>query len=59
VTYLPVESNGRIQLDALKDAISSKTSVVSIMGVNNAIGVVLPLKDIGEVICLTQRRITY
>ena len=49
VTYLPVDSNGRIVLDDLRSAISKDTSIVSIMGVNNEIGVVQPLHEIGEI----------
>lgn len=48
VTYLPVQPNGLISLDALRAAIRPTTSLVSIMGVNNEIGVVQPLKQIGE-----------
>ena len=50
VTYLPVQPNGLISMDGLKAAIRPTTSLVSIMGVNNEIGVVQPLKQIGEVI---------
>lgn len=48
VTYLPVESNGIISMDALKQAIRPETGIVSIMGVNNEIGVIQPLKEIGQ-----------
>jgi cysteine desulfurase len=50
VTYLPVKSNGLIDLDTLRDAFTPQTSLVSIMGVNNEIGVVQPLREIGKVI---------
>jgi len=49
VTYLPVRQNGLIDLDELRAAVTEKTSVVSIMAVNNEIGVVQPLKEIGEI----------
>ncbi|MDZ3837254.1 MAG: IscS subfamily cysteine desulfurase [Rhodospirillales bacterium] len=49
VTYLPVQANGLIDLDQLRDAITDKTVLVSIMAVNNEIGVVQPLKAIGEI----------
>mmetsp|Transcript_43754 Transcript_43754/g.70055 ORF Transcript_43754/g.70055 Transcript_43754/m.70055 type:complete len:450 (-) Transcript_43754:791-2140(-) len=49
VTYLPVDENGLIDILALKDAIREDTSLVSVMGVNNEIGVVQPLKDIGAI----------
>jgi len=49
VTYLPVQANGLIDLDQLRDAITDKTVLVSIMAVNNEIGVIQPLKAIGEI----------
>lgn len=48
VTYLPVKQNGRICLEMLEKAMRKETSVVSIMSVNNEIGVIQPLKEIGE-----------
>ncbi len=48
VTYLPVEKNGLIDLDVLKDAMTEKTLLVSIMAVNNEIGVIQPLAEIGK-----------
>ena len=49
VTYLPVRDNGLIDLDELKAAITDKTLIVSIMAVNNEIGVIQPLKEIGAI----------
>ena len=49
VTFLDVEPNGIINLNKLKEAITDKTIMVSIMGVNNEIGVIQPLKEIGEI----------
>jgi cysteine desulfurase len=49
VTYLPVQENGLIDLNELKAAIRPDTSLVSVMGVHNEIGVVQPLKEIGEI----------
>lgn len=48
VTYLPVGSNGLINMDELKAAIRPDTMLVSIMTVNNEIGVIQPMKEIGE-----------
>ena len=48
VTYLPVLANGLIDLDLLKNSLTPQTSLVSIMGVNNEIGVLQPLKEIGK-----------
>jgi cysteine desulfurase len=49
VTYLPVQPNGLIDLDQLRDAITDKTVLVSIMAVNNEIGVIQPLSEIGKI----------
>lgn len=49
VTYLPVASNGLINLQQLSDAITEDTLLVSIMAVNNEIGVIQPLKEIGQI----------
>jgi cysteine desulfurase len=49
VTYLPVQKNGLIDLDALRAAITDKTVVVSVMAVNNEIGVIQPLAEIGKI----------
>jgi len=48
VTYLPVQKNGLIDLDDLRNAFTDKTILVSIMAVNNEIGVIQPLKEIGQ-----------
>jgi cysteine desulfurase len=47
VTYLPVQQNGLVDLAALEAAITPKTALVSIMAVNNEIGVIQPLAEIG------------
>lgn len=49
ITLLPVQHDGLIDLDELKKSITDKTILVSIMGVNNEIGVIQPLKEIGEI----------
>jgi cysteine desulfurase len=49
VTYLPVQKNGLIDLDVLRAAVTDKTVVVSIMAVNNEIGVIQPLAEIGKI----------
>jgi cysteine desulfurase len=48
VTYLPVQKNGIIDLALLEAAITAKTLIVSIMAVNNEIGVIQPLAQIGK-----------
>ncbi len=49
VTYLPVKSNGLVDLDLLKNSITDKTILVSIMMVNNEIGVIQPITEIGKI----------
>jgi len=49
VAYLPVQQNGLIDLDVLRAAVTDKTVVVSIMAVNNEIGVIQPLAEIGKI----------
>ncbi|APR99101.1 IscS subfamily cysteine desulfurase [Wolbachia endosymbiont of Folsomia candida] len=49
VTYLPVKQNGMIDLSKLEDAITDKTILISVMMVNNEIGVIQPVKEIGEI----------
>ncbi len=48
VTYLPVQKDGRIDLDDLKRAMDEKTILVSIMHANNEIGVLQPVREIGQ-----------
>jgi cysteine desulfurase len=49
VTYLPVRSDGLLDLDLLKNAIRTDTILVSIMAANNEIGVLQPLAEIGQI----------
>jgi len=49
VTYLPVQKDGRIDLDDLRRAITPKTILISIMYANNEIGVVQPIAEIGKI----------
>jgi cysteine desulfurase len=49
VTYLPVQKDGRIDLDDLKRAIDDKTILVSIMAANNEIGILQPIREIGAI----------
>uniref|UniRef100_A0A672SU84 Cysteine desulfurase n=1 Tax=Sinocyclocheilus grahami TaxID=75366 RepID=A0A672SU84_SINGR len=48
VTYLPVKNNGLIDLKQLQETIRPDTSLVSIMTINNEIGVKQPIKEIGH-----------
>lgn len=48
VTYLPVTSDGFIELPRLIDALSEKTILISIMAANNEIGTLQPIQEIGR-----------
>ena len=49
VTYLDVDDKGLVNLEELKNAITDKTILVSIMFANNEIGTIEPIKQIGEI----------
>jgi cysteine desulfurase len=49
VTLLPVGQGGLISLDRLRDALSDKTILVSVMMANNEIGVIQPIAEIGKI----------
>ena len=48
VTYLPVDKDGKISIEDLKNAIKKETILVSIMHVNNEIGTIQPIEEIGK-----------
>lgn len=47
VTYLPVDSDGKIDLAALEAAIKETTTLITIMAINNEIGTIQPIAEIG------------
>ena len=47
VTFLPVQKNGLVDLNELEKEITDKTALVSVMALNNEIGVIQPLAEIG------------
>src|SRR3984957_16715865 len=49
VTYLPVQKDGRIDLEDLSRALDDGTILVSIMAANNEIGVLQPVEEIGKI----------
>lgn len=49
ITYLPVQQNGLIDLQQLREAITDKTILISIMYASNEIGVVQPIQEIGKI----------
>lgn len=48
VTYLPVDTTGKIDIEAFKQAIKPSTCLVSIMHVNNEVGSIQPIQEIGK-----------
>ncbi|HUO78166.1 MAG TPA: cysteine desulfurase NifS [Thermodesulfovibrionales bacterium] len=57
VTFLPVDSLGRLDMDAFSRAVDDDTAVVSVMYANNETGVVFPVREMGEV--LRERKILF
>ena len=49
ITYLNVDENGLISLEELKNAITDKTILISVMFANNEIGTIQPIKEIGNI----------
>ena len=49
VTYLDVDEEGFVKIEDLKNAITDKTILVSVMFANNEIGTIEPIKEIGEI----------
>ena len=49
VTYLPVNNEGIVEAHTVKDFITKKTALVSIMWVNNETGAMFPIKEIAEI----------
>lgn len=57
VTFLPVDNQGRLNIDELRKSIDDDTLVVSVMYANNEVGNVFPVSEIGEI--LRERRILF
>ena len=49
ITRLPVEKTGLVNLDDLRDAITEKTVLITIMVANNEVGVIQPIAEIGAI----------
>ncbi len=49
VIYLPVDSNGLINPDNVKNAITEKTILISVMHANNEVGTIQPIAEIGKI----------
>jgi cysteine desulfurase len=50
VTYLPVDKEGRVSPEQVREAMTDKTILVALMLANNEIGTIHPIKEIGEVV---------
>ncbi|HLN04397.1 MAG TPA: IscS subfamily cysteine desulfurase [Bryobacteraceae bacterium] len=48
VTYLPLKADGLVDLDMLRESITDKTILITIMYANNEIGVIQPVAEIGK-----------
>jgi cysteine desulfurase len=49
VTYLPVDSNGLVDPEGVRDAIRPQTALITVMHANNELGTVQPLEEIGRI----------
>src|SRR2546421_1311841 len=49
VTYLPVKADGLVDLDMLRESITDKTILITLMYANNEIGVIQPVTEIGKI----------
>ncbi len=49
VTYLPINEEGMIEAKTVRDNITPKTALVSIMWANNETGAIFPVQEIGEI----------
>lgn len=49
VTYLPVDAEGHLELDALRDTVNGDTALVTLMWANNETGVVFPIAEAAEI----------
>ena len=59
MTYLPVDEHGIVDLEALKKALRKDTLMVSIMCVNNEIGAIEPVEEIGKIVSLLIQRLYF
>lgn len=57
VTFLPVDSKGRLDMDVFLKSLDENTAIVSIMYANNETGVIFPIPEISEI--LRERKILF
>lgn len=49
VSYIPVDKNGLIELEALRKAVTERTTLITIMHANNEVGTIEPIEEIAEI----------
>lgn len=59
ITYLPVNKDGVVDIEELKNALCEETILVSIMYVNNEIGTIEPIEEIGHIVKEYNQDIVY
>lgn len=59
VTYLQVKDNGVIDLDELKETLCNDTLLVSLMHVNNEVGAIQPIQEVGEILKGYHKKVYY
>ena len=59
VIYLPVDSNGVVDMEALKEAMTKETILVSVMHVNNEIGAIEPVSEISKYIKSVNQEVVF
>lgn len=59
ITFLPVDKYGRVQLEALKEALCKETILVSIMYVNNEVGSVQPVEEAASIVKAYNKEILF
>lgn len=50
IQEIPVDSDGRLDLEALRDALTPDTAIVSVMMANNETGILFPIEEIGKIV---------
>jgi len=50
ITFLPVDTQGKLDLDQLKKSLTNSTAIVSVMWANNETGIVFPIEQIGNIV---------
>lgn len=50
ITYLPVSKSGHVTAESVREALTDETILVTVMHVNNEIGTIQPIREIGELL---------